>query len=221
MNFLTKIKTIAGAVVLSAVASVASAATMTFADVSVTGAFEYNEASTTTLGSCPFCVVIPVPANGNANGAVSANLYGDTSVVRNYTLTYALNAMWDGLSGSTSGSVDVPLAFSIDDVLAASGITIGSTPSSSTLTPLGLLTFSGLTVTPTSIDGAAAIFLGGPVFEDLAGLFGLSDDVEGTFDANFALVANVPAVPLPASAPLLLAGLGGMMALRRKRRTAA
>ncbi|OAN79226.1 hypothetical protein A8B78_13060 [Jannaschia sp. EhC01] len=215
MTFLTTLRSIVGAAALSLIAGAASASTMTFADLSLSGDFTHTDEITV----CPFgCFTIPIPSIGTANGSISGNLYGDTSIVRDYTLTYDLSATWNGSTESASGAIDIPLAFSIDDVLASFGALVGSTGPVATVTPIGAFSSSGLTITPTSINGDFGFILGGPIFEDFADFVGLSGNQSGSVQANFALVA---AIPLPASSVLLVFGLGGMVVVGRRRRMAA
>lgn len=215
MKFTTALKSLIGAAALTALASIASAAT-TFAEFDLAGEIEYTD-NVLLFGFIPTGV-----AGGSGSGSLDADLYGRTDIVRPYTLEYSLSATWNANTGATAGSFGVG-TFSIDNVIASLP-TIPSTSGGVLPIPGGLLTYSGLTVTQSSIDGSYAFFFVGDALENTLVDFGFPafpDQFSGAYNANFKLTSTVSTVPLPAAAPLLLVGIGGLVAFRRKRRKAA
>jgi hypothetical protein len=210
MRLARTLKSFIGAAALTAIAGVASAAT-TFAEFDLAGNIKYTD-------NFVFGV-----AAGSGGGTIGADLYGRTDIVRPYTLEYSLSATWDGTSKSAVGSISLPGAFSIDNVIASLP-SIPSTNGGGLLIPGGLLSYSGLTVTPTTVDGKYSFLFGGDALEDKLvslGFPAFPDKFSGSYNANFKLTSNVSTVPLPAAAPLLIFGIGSLMVFRRKRRKAA
>jgi hypothetical protein len=214
MKFTTVLKSLVGAAALTALTGVASAAT-TFAEFDLAGDVEYTD--NVLIFGFPTGM-----AGGSGSGSLDADLYGRTDIVRPYTLEYSLSATWDNDTKSTSGSFGVG-TFSIDDVIASLP-TIPSLPGGVLPIPGGLLTYSGLTVTQSSIDGSYEFAFAGDALENTLVDFGFPafpDEFSGSYNANFKLTSSVSTIPLPAAAPLLLVGIGGLVAFRRKRRKAA
>lgn len=219
MKLSATLKSFAGAIALTAVAGIANAATTTYADLTASGAFNYTD--NTLIFGFPTGV-----AGGSASGIVSANLYGDTATARDYTLEYSLDAAWGSATESLTGAMAIPFAFSIDSLIAGLP-TLPSTPGGTLpIVALGsILSYSGLSVTPTSVDGSFSFSFVGNAWEDLLVSLGspaFPDKFSGSYVANFKLTApDVAAVPLPAAAPLLFFGIGGLVAFGRKRRKMA
>ncbi|QCO58141.1 hypothetical protein EOK75_20140 (plasmid) [Pseudorhodobacter turbinis] len=219
MKLSTSLKSFAGAIALTAVASIASAATTTYADFTAVGNVTYTDNS--LLFGFPTGI-----AGGEVGGTVSANLYGDTATARDYTLEYSFDAMSGSSTDNLSGAFSLPFAFSIDSVIAS----LPTMPSTGggilPLPALGaILNYSGLAVTSSTVDSTFTFQFVGDAWEDLLVSLGspaFPDDFTGTYVANLKLVAeDVAPVPLPAAAPLLFFGVGGLVAFGRKRRKTA
>ena len=72
---------------------------------------------------------------------------------------------------------------------------------------------------PVSGQADVGLFVLGGLADVLVDTFGISEPVEGmaSLDLTLTYEDDVAAVPLPASLPLLLAGLGGIAVFRRRR----
>tara|TARA_R110002020_G_scaffold50549_1_gene142664 strand:- start:120 stop:758 length:639 start_codon:yes stop_codon:yes gene_type:complete len=205
MTFTKTIKSLIGAAALTVIASVSSAATATFAELNSTGSVTY-------IGSGP---------TSTFTGSATASLYGDTSVARDYALNYNFTANIAGQSRSLVGTYGIG-SFSIDSLLPA----VASLPSSGSQN-LGGLTLSyenmmATSSTTASVDYTLALGTDLTAFlRDELGFGSSKGTFTGTYSLNATLTADVEtaaAVPLPAAAPLLVFGVGGLAAFGRKRR---
>ncbi len=100
---------------------------------------------------------------------------------------------------------------------AVSGTTVGG----GFIWQEGRLTWNGPGLIDFGNGGVLRITLSDEVFN--RGFFGLNEGWKkgAVVGATFELVSDTAAVPLPASLPLLMAGLGGLALLRRRGRTDA
>lgn len=208
MKFTTSLKSLIWAIALTAVAGVASAATV-FAQADTSGTFVFNGGQSTSMFT----------------GTVSGSLIGDTAPARSYTLNYSFTANVNGTTptGTISGQFALP-SFSIDSLIASLPPIPGSfgpfTIPSTDIT----LTYSNGSVSGNTASADFVLSLGNDstiALRDALGLPAFNDRATGTFVGNATLTADVSTVPLPAAAPLLLFGIGGLVAVRRKRRKAA
>lgn len=211
----------ASAAVLIVMSGASSAATVTFADMSLSGSYRHAAARKTKPAA--------TPAKGTVGGVMSGQLYGDTSAKRSYTLTYYIDTTSKGVKTNTVGSYAIPDAFSIKDMLAAYVSVISPTGTGMLPVPEfnGSFNYNNVRTTPATVSGSFSLSYSGNGYQDFIGSMGLptyKDNTAGSYTANFALVADVvdvAPVPVPAAAPMLAFGIAGLVALRRKRRKAA
>lgn len=151
-----------------------------------------------------------------------------------------------GSGGTLSGSFDY-VGGTISNVslttTAGTGITFSQTYNGGSLTTSDVIAFTG-TSTSGGVSGLLLTLSGTTLFADLeaqtvtsaslqlgsVGVFGLipsyeSVQISGAFQARnvtgglITVPAPPPAIPLPAGAPLLVAGLGALALLRKKRKS--
>lgn len=215
MTLMTSLKAMIGAFALTVIAGMASAATTTFANFNSDGTFVYD-------GNVPQATLTSNSATGSL---VTGGMFDDQSVVRGYTLNYSLGFAYSNQTAGASGTYDVG-SFSIDQLQSF----FGSAPTSGSVTAFtdAVLSYSGLTF-PSSSMGEVDFTLGlgatsTQALLDLIEVQRVNGRDSGTFTFTASLTAETPdttPVPLPAAAPMLLAGIGGLAAFRRKRRKAA
>ena len=188
----------------AAVALFAGAAqAATFATLSSSGEFEYMAGP---------------PASSQYTGSATGSIFGDPTVARDYTLLYEFSVDPDrGSDASISGSLDLG-TFSLASffpLLAGAGSS-GTLP----LGALGSATYSNLNLggTSGSVDYQISLSAEPTYFLlDELGYRNVPSSVGGSYNLELSLVSEVP---LPATLPLLIAGLGGVAALRRKKKAA-
>jgi hypothetical protein len=204
MKLTMALKSLAGALAFSAIAGVASAATYaTFYTGGATGGdfkFYVNPLSATL--------------EGNATGALESP-HVDPTVVRDYTFNYEFMAqLIPGPTKSFSGSVHIG-STSIVDLFADYGVA----------NPIADLVMTYSNVVWNSTPGVSVDYkavLGFDATTYMVDQLGLTNQVTTNAEGKYWAKATLTApVPLPAAAPLLLAGLGGLIAFGRKRRRKA
>ena len=207
MKFTTTLKSLAGAVALTAIAGMATAAT--YANINTQGDWIYDYESSG----------VSAVLTGDAAGVLTlGNL--DTSVVRDYTFNYSFTATngFSGQSSTFSGSIHLG-SNSINGLYAAF-LPLSSNPIADLIMTYANPLWTAGTGTG-SVDYVAT--LGDTSTQYMMQQLGWApptpkSDGYGTYIASGELIAPVP---LPAAAPLLLLGIGGLVAFGRKRRRKA
>ncbi|RKF13400.1 VPLPA-CTERM sorting domain-containing protein [Roseovarius spongiae] len=213
MKFPTSLKMIAGATAFTAVAGMAAAAPVDYAALYSTGSYYYD-------GSVP-TVTFTDPDAHVALTASGAAL--DRDEVLSFKLRFefmAASPTFDDptVFGPVSYNDTVDLgSFSINQMLAAvgTGHAGGAT--------FDITSYSFPTATTMDVNGS--VTLDEVLTAALAGAVGAPSNFTGIntgqYSLNAWLQSDIAPVPLPAAAPLLLFGIGGLVALGRKRRKAA
>jgi hypothetical protein len=222
MSYSIALKTALSAAALSAIAGTASAATTQFGTFESDGTFDYLGVN--TQGG--IAVTVDFDSTSADGGLVTGGAFNDTSIARDYSLNYTFGVDFGSTTLSNSGSKSLG-NFSLDSLVAS----LASQPTSGSfeLFPGATAQYSNLSFpTSSTITFDYSVNTDPQGSQAILDFFGFDGNMvgpdRGTYNLNAELVADVAdvaPVPLPAALPLLLAGLGGLAAVGRRRRKAA
>lgn len=190
-------------------AHTAAAATITAAQIETQGSFDR-----------------PVsPRTMTFDGSSAFTFFTDLTTVRDYTLSFRITADAERYGTGQMFQVDFsdtlgPESMALQDFAALPSVTF-----SPIFIPGVNAGFTNVVLNPGTMSGTAdiSLFLGTTPSNDLIHYvipFDPDFGFNGTYQVSATLTyETAPAVPLPASLPMLIAGLGGLVALRRRIRT--